>query len=88
MVLFNIKEKKYEFLNEKIRPAFHENKFDSASVFDTYKNVLLKEMVIWNYKTGWVAKVPIEYDWVGYFDTNHNSSEYYNAKKRKDIPYL
>ncbi|WP_185246478.1 WG repeat-containing protein [Chryseobacterium bernardetii] len=79
-----LKENKYEFLNEKIRPAFHENKFDSASVFDTYKNAIVKR----NGKYGIIkpdgfAKVPIEYDWVGYFDTNHNSSEYYNAKKGK-----
>lgn len=82
--VLTLKDKKYEFLNEKIRPAFHENKFDSASVFDTYKNAIVKR----NGKYGIIkpdgsAKVPIEYDWVGYFDTNHNSSEYYNAKKGK-----
>ncbi|MEJ5106187.1 WG repeat-containing protein [Chryseobacterium sp. MYb328] len=82
--VLTLKGKKYEFLNEKIRPAFHENKFDSASVFDTYKNAIVKR----NGKYGIIkpdgyAKVPIEYDWVGYFDTNHNSSEYYNAKKGK-----
>ncbi|MGH1518408.1 WG repeat-containing protein [Chryseobacterium sp. JK1] len=79
-----VKNKKYEFLNEKIKPAFQGNIFDLASVFDTYKNAIVKK----NNKYGIIkpdgtAKVPVEYDWIGYFDTNHNSSEYYNAKKGK-----
>ncbi|BAP29699.1 uncharacterized protein CHSO_0662 [Chryseobacterium sp. StRB126] len=76
--------KEYCFINEKLEPAFSNNKYDSASVFDTYKNAIIKR----NGKYGIIkpdgsAKVPIEYDWIGYFDTNHNSSEYYNAKKGK-----
>ncbi|AYN00916.1 WG repeat-containing protein [Chryseobacterium sp. 3008163] len=78
------KDRKYEFLNEKIEPAFPNNKFDSASVFDTYNNAIVKR----NGKYGMIkpngeAKVSIEYDFVEYFDSNHNSSEYYNARKGK-----
>lgn len=78
------KDRKYEFLNEKIESAFPNNKFDSASVFDTYQNAIVKR----NGKYGIIkpngeAKVPIEYDFVEYFDSNHNSSEYYNARKGK-----
>lgn len=78
------KDNKYEFLNEKIKPAFPDNKFDSASVFDTYQNAIVKR----NDKYGMIkpngeAKIPIEYDFIEYFDSNHNSSEYYNAKKGK-----
>lgn len=76
------KNNKFEFLNEQIQPAFPDHKFDSASVFDTYKNAIVKR----NDKYGIIkpdgtAKVPIEYDFIEYFDTNHNSSEYYNARK-------
>lgn len=76
--------KEYCFINEKLEPAFSNNKYDSASVFDTYKNAIVKR----NGKYGIIkpdgsAKVPIEYDWLGYFDTNHHSSEYYNARKGK-----
>ncbi|OBW43252.1 KWG Leptospira [Chryseobacterium sp. MOF25P] len=79
-----LKDNKYEFLNEKIKPAFPNNKFDSASVFDTYQNAIVKR----NGKYGIIkpngeAKVQIEYDFVEYFDSNHNSSEYYNARKGK-----
>lgn len=78
------KDRKYEFLNEKIEPAFINNKFDSASVFDTYQNAIVKR----NGKYGIIkpngeAKIPIQYDFVEYFDSNHNSSEYYNARKGK-----
>ena len=36
------KGKVYEFLNEKIEPAFPNNKFDSATVFDAFKNAIVK----------------------------------------------
>ena len=78
------KDKKYEFLNEKLEAAFPNNKFDSASVFDTYENAIVKR----NGKYGMIkpngeAKVPIEYDFIDYFDSNHITSEYYNARKGK-----
>lgn len=78
------KDNRYYFINEKLEPAFSNNIYDSASVFDTYKNAIVKR----NGKYGIIksdgsAKVPIEYDWVGYFDANHHSSEYYNARKGK-----
>lgn len=75
---------KYEFLNEKLEPAFAKNKFDSATVFDTYQNAIVKL----NGKYGMIkpsgeVKVPFEYDFIEYYDTNHLSSDYYNAKKGK-----
>lgn len=79
-----IKDKKYEFLNEQMQPAFPKNKFDSASVFDTYKNAIVKRNGKYGIiKSNGIAKVPIQYDFAEYFDTNHNSSEYYNARKGK-----
>ncbi len=78
------KDQKYEFLNENIKPAFPDNKFDSASVFDTYQNAIVKRNGKYGIiKPNGVAKVPIVYDLVEYFDSNHNFSEYYNAKKGK-----
>jgi len=79
-----IKNSKYEFLNEEIKPAFPNNKFDSASVFDTYQNAIIKN----NGKYGMIKpsgefKVPLEYNFIEYFDSNHLSSEYYNARKGK-----
>ena len=79
-----LKDKKYEFLNEKLEQAFPNNKVDSASVFDTYQNAIIKN----NGKYGMIKpngelKVPMEYDYIEYFDTNHLSSEYYNARKGK-----
>ncbi|AZB09504.1 WG repeat-containing protein [Chryseobacterium sp. G0162] len=77
-----LKNKKYEFLNEEIKSAFQDNIFDLASVFDTYKNAIVKRNNKYGIiKPDGIAKVPIEYDWIGYFGTNQNSSEYYNAKK-------
>ena len=75
---------KYEFLNEKLEPAFSNNKFDSATVFDTFQNAIVKL----NGKYGMIKpngnlKIPFEYDFIEYYDTNHLSSEYYNAKKGK-----
>jgi len=77
-----LRDNKYEFLNEKLKPAFSNNKFDSATVFDTYQNAIVKNdgkygMV----RSSGVFKVPLNFDSVEYFDNNHLSSEYYNAKK-------
>ncbi|PZU91605.1 MAG: hypothetical protein DI529_00100 [Chryseobacterium sp.] len=80
-----LKDKKYEFLNEKIQPAFSNNKFDSATVFDAFKNAIVKR----NGKYGIIKpngelKVPLEYDFIEPYDTNHGHySEYYNARKGK-----
>lgn len=80
-----LKNGKYEFLNEKIKPAFVNNKFDSASVFDAFKNAIVKR----NGKYGMIKpngeiKVPFEYAYIEPFDTNlPNFSEYYNARKGK-----
>jgi len=75
---------KYEFINAKAQAAFPNNKFDSASVFDTFKNAIVKR----NGKYGIIKldgtfKVPLKYDFINYFDDNHSFSEYYNAKKGK-----
>ncbi|MGC4128174.1 MAG: WG repeat-containing protein [Bergeyella sp.] len=79
-----LKNGKYEFINEKAEPAFKNNKFDSATVFDTYQNAIVKR----NGKYGMIKpdgefKVPLEYDFIEYYDTNHLNSEYYNARKGK-----
>jgi len=80
-----LKDNKYEFLNEKIEPAFLNNKFDSASVFDAFKNAIVKK----NGKYGMIKpngkfKVPMEYDFIEPYDSNHgNYSEYFNARKGK-----
>lgn len=80
-----LKNGKYEFLNEKIKPAFVNNKFDSASVFDAFKNAIVKR----NGKYGMIKpsgefKVPFKFDFIEPFDTAHgNYSEYYNARKGK-----
>ncbi|KFC24099.1 WG repeat-containing protein [Chryseobacterium sp. FH1] len=79
------KGKNYEFLNEKIEPAFPNNKFDSATVFDGFKNAIVKR----NGKYGMIKsdgqiKVPFEYDFIEAYDSNHgNYSEYFNARKGK-----
>lgn len=79
------KGKVFEFLNEKLEPAFPSNKFDSASVFDTYHNAIVKS----NGKYGMIRsngefKVPLAYDFIEPYDSNHgNYSEYYNARKGK-----
>lgn len=79
------KGKFYEFLNQKIEPAFPNNKFDSATVFDTYQNAIVKR----NGKYGMIKpngdfKVPLEYDFIEPYDSNHgNYSEYFNARKGK-----
>lgn len=73
---------KYEFINAKARAAFPNNKFDSASVFDTFKNAIVKRNGKYGIiKTDGTFKVPLEYDHIGYFDTNHAFSEYYNVRK-------
>ena len=80
-----LKNGKYEFLNEKIKPAFVNNKFDSASVFDAFKNAIVKR----NGKYGMIKpsgefKVPFKFDFIEPYDTAHgNYSEYYNARKGK-----
>lgn len=80
-----LKNRKYEFLNEKIKPAFQNNQFDYATVFDAFKNAIVKR----NGKYGMIKpngdfKVPLEYDFIEPYDTNHgNFSEYYNARKGK-----
>ena len=85
-----LKNGKYEFLNEKIKPAFPKNKFDSASVFDAFKNAIVKR----NGKYGMIKpngeiKVPFEYDFIEPYDTNHgNYSEYYNARKGKIYTFI
>ncbi|MFY7815124.1 MAG: WG repeat-containing protein [Chryseobacterium taeanense] len=75
---------KYAFINLKAEAAFPNNKFDSASVFDTFKNAVVKR----NGKYGIIKpdgtfKIPMIYDLIEYFDTNHAFSEYYNARKGK-----
>lgn len=80
-----LKNGKYEFLNEKIEPAFVNNKFDSASVFDAFKNAIVKK----NGKYGMIKpsgefKVPFKFDFIEAYDTAHGYySEYYNARKGK-----
>lgn len=79
---------RYEFINTQAKAAFPNNKFDSASVFDTFKNAIVKR----NGKYGIIKpdgtfKVPLEYDFIDYFESNHAFSEYYNARKGK-IYYL
>ena len=77
--------KNYEFINEKIEPAFPNNKFDSATVFDAFKNAIVKR----NGKYGMIKsdgkiKVPLEYNFIEPYDSNHgNYSEYFNARKGK-----
>ena len=77
--------KNYEFINEKIEPAFTNNKFDSATVFDAFKNAIVKR----NGKYGMIKsdgeiKVPLEYNFIEPYDSNHgNYSEYFNARKGK-----
>ncbi|WP_312824059.1 WG repeat-containing protein [Epilithonimonas sp.] len=80
-----LKDNHYEFLNEKIEPAFPNNKFDSATVFDAFKNAIVKR----NGKYGMIKpngefKVQLEYDFIEPYDTSHGHySEYYNARKGK-----
>ncbi len=80
-----LKDNHYEFLNETIEPAFSNNKFDSATVFDAFKNAIVKR----NGKYGMIKpngefKVPLEYDFIEPYDTSHGHySEYYNARKGK-----
>lgn len=80
-----LKDKKYEFLNEKIEPAFANNKFDSATVFDAFQNSIVKR----NGKYGIIKpngefRAPLEYDFIEPYDTHHGKySEYYNARKGK-----
>lgn len=79
-----VRNSKYEFLNEQMQPAFLGNKFDSASVFDTYKNAIVKKNGKYGIiKSNGIATVPVEYDFAEYIDTNHHSSEYYNVRKGK-----
>ncbi|MEC5172730.1 WG repeat-containing protein [Chryseobacterium nepalense] len=75
---------KYEFIDVKALAAFPDNKFDSASVFDTFKNAVVKRNGKYGIiKTDGTFKVPLIYDLIEYFDTNHAFSEYYNARKGK-----
>lgn len=75
---------KYEFINARAQGAFSNNKFDSASVFDTFKNAVVKRNGRFGIiKTDGTFKVPLEYDFIDYFDSNHAFSEYYNARKGK-----
>jgi len=75
---------KYEFINVKARAAFPNNRFDSASVFDTFKNAIVKRNGKFGIiKTDGTFKVPLEYDFIDYFESNHAFSEYYNARKGK-----
>ena len=80
-----LKNGNYEFLNENIQPSFPKNKFDSASVFDTYKNAIVKRKGKYGMiKPNGEIKVPFEYDYIEPFDSNlPNFSEYYNARKGK-----
>lgn len=84
------KNGKYEFLNEKIEPAFTNNIFDYASVFDAFKNAIVKR----NGKYGMIKpngefRVPLEYDFIEPYDTAHgNYSEYYNARKGKIYTFI
>ena len=75
---------KYEFINSQAKAAFPKNKFDSASVFDTFRNAIVKRNGKYGIiKTDGSFKVPLAYDFINYFDDNHAFSEYYNAKKGK-----
>ncbi|UOU99441.1 WG repeat-containing protein [Chryseobacterium daecheongense] len=75
---------RYEFINAKAQAAFPNNKFDSASVFDTFNNAIVKRNGKYGIiKTDGTFKVPLEYDFIDYFDSNHTFSEYYNARKGK-----
>ncbi|WP_267403824.1 MULTISPECIES: WG repeat-containing protein [unclassified Chryseobacterium] len=78
------RDNKYEFINKRGQAAFSNNKFDYASVFDTFKNAIVKRNRRYGIiKTDGSFKVPLEYDFIEYFDDNHSFSEYYNAKKGK-----
>ena len=76
---------KFEFINLKAQPAFPNNKFDSASVFDTFKNAIVKRNGKYGMiKTNGEFKIPLEYDFIEPYDTHHGVySEYYNARKGK-----
>ncbi|WP_223608252.1 WG repeat-containing protein [Chryseobacterium sp. OSA05B] len=75
---------KYKFINAKAQAAFPNNTFDSASVFDTFKNAIVKKKGKFGMiKTDGTFKVPLEYDFINYFESNHAFSEYYNARKGK-----
>ncbi|MDN5479682.1 MAG: WG repeat-containing protein, partial [Chryseobacterium sp.] len=75
---------KYIFINRKAQAAFQNNEFDSASVFDTFKNAIVKRNGKFGIiKTDGTFKVPLEYDFIDYFESNHPFSEYYNARKGK-----
>lgn len=75
---------KFEFINKNGQDAFSNNKFDSASVFDTYRNAIVKKSGKYGIiKTDGTFKVPLVYDFIDYYDTNHFNSEYYNARKGK-----
>ncbi|WP_131725318.1 WG repeat-containing protein [Chryseobacterium sp. Leaf180] len=74
---------KFEFINLKAQASFPNNKFDSASVFDTFKNAIVKRKGKYGMiKTNGEFKIPLEYDFIQPCDTNYSSySEYYNARK-------
>ena len=79
------KGKVYEFLDEKIEPAFPNNKFDSATVFDAFKNAIVKRKGKYGMiKSDGEFKVPLEYNFIEPYDSNHGiCSEYFNARKGK-----
>ncbi len=79
------KDGKFEFINLKAQAAFPNNKFDSATVFDTFKNAIVKRNGKYGMiKTNGEFKIPLEYDFIEPYDTHHGSySEYYNARKGK-----
>ncbi|MBD8083178.1 WG repeat-containing protein [Chryseobacterium caseinilyticum] len=76
---------KFEFINLKAQAAFPNNKFDSATVFDTFKNAIVKRKGKYGMiKTNGEFKIPLEYDFIEPYDTSHGVySEYYNARKGK-----
>lgn len=80
---------KFEFINAKGKAAFLNNKFDSATVFDTYRNAIVKKSGKYGIiKTDGTFKVPLVYDFIDYYDTNHFNSEYYNARKGKEYSFF
>lgn len=75
---------KYEFINSKAEPAFPNNKFDSATAVDTFHNAIVKRNGKYGIiKSNGELKIPLEYDFIDYFQDNYRFSENYNARKGK-----